>query len=657
MPSCDRTAAGLSSTFISPFFIQSMYEYQELLMTGSLDPDMREMRNVVSSRRRREQTDVWKNRNYERYWGEALSSKGSKKDGSRAPPNIYWKPAAFKKEYHERQKMEGLLNRVIYGDVFAIRRRKQLLKAEGRWPLPSITELQAQRDSGLAAAIYVPRVIDGVMGVAPKPLRDDSKRKKYVRKGAQILPDAVSDEAITDAITASVKKKAAASAAAAAAAAAVKPHNIWEDGDDSKSNAANDDDSSSGGDHRGGAFEGEYDDGQGDGTGVPAAPARPPAKSSRRDRSLVWEDEFENPGEFNQRSRFPFAGPEDPDDDDEDEFELPVPKKRGSGAAHGSAPRKRPPPKVKKEPKVPLDPNAPPPDPNAPPPAPKPKRVRPPKDPNAPPRVKKEPKAPADPNAPPKEKKPRIDPRVCQNPDDPVEVARAAQVQAWVAAGLTTTGKARQKKKPKLEDGAAAGADGATPAVAKVVTLGDVQMAAAASAMPMDAAAMPSVAAGSAIDPAAAGAVSAIPMSSYGYPGYPAHYYSQMQMGWGAPTAAAAAAPAGAAVAVPAGSAATPATSVAALTPQQSTLWQQQQQQLMLAYQHQQAEQARQYKMIQDAMASAASASGSDGTAMTPASAAQLAYLQGMLTAEPGFLTQMQHFFHLQQQGTETANK
>lgn len=54
-------------------------------MTGSLDPDLRETRNVVSSRRRREQHDAWKDRNFERYWGEVLSSKGTTKDNAKAP--------------------------------------------------------------------------------------------------------------------------------------------------------------------------------------------------------------------------------------------------------------------------------------------------------------------------------------------------------------------------------------------------------------------------------------------------------------------------------------------------------------------------------------------------------------------------------------------
>lgn len=85
LPACDQTKEGLNSTFISPIFIQSLYEYQELLMTGSLDPDLRETRNVVSSRRRREQHDAWKDRNFERYWGEVLSSKGTTKDNAKAP--------------------------------------------------------------------------------------------------------------------------------------------------------------------------------------------------------------------------------------------------------------------------------------------------------------------------------------------------------------------------------------------------------------------------------------------------------------------------------------------------------------------------------------------------------------------------------------------
>jgi len=67
LPECDRSRAGMEATFISPIFLHAMFEYQELLLTGSLDPDMREMRNVVSSKRRREQQDVWKARNYERY--------------------------------------------------------------------------------------------------------------------------------------------------------------------------------------------------------------------------------------------------------------------------------------------------------------------------------------------------------------------------------------------------------------------------------------------------------------------------------------------------------------------------------------------------------------------------------------------------------------
>jgi len=154
LPACDQSPQGLKSTFITPMFLHSLYEYQELLMTGSLDPDMREMRNVVSARRRREAQDSWKKKNFERYWGELLSSQGTRKgsETSKSAPSVYWKPNALKKEFRERQLMESLLLRCIAGDIHAIRRFKYLLKLGKRWPLPALDKLQTQRKAGLPAS-------------------------------------------------------------------------------------------------------------------------------------------------------------------------------------------------------------------------------------------------------------------------------------------------------------------------------------------------------------------------------------------------------------------------------------------------------------------------------------------------------------------------
>ena len=153
LPECDRSENGLNTTFATPHFMQSLYEYQELLTSGSLDPDMREMRNVVSARRRRECCDVWKKNHFERYWGEAYASKGvrseDKASRNKGPSTVYWKPEKLKKEFHERQWTERLLKRTMEGDVFAARTRKKILMQENRWPLPPVTILQKQLASRL----------------------------------------------------------------------------------------------------------------------------------------------------------------------------------------------------------------------------------------------------------------------------------------------------------------------------------------------------------------------------------------------------------------------------------------------------------------------------------------------------------------------------
>lgn len=77
LPSVDHN--NLTDLFSDPYFYVSCCEYQDLLSSGSLDPDWRIMRNIVDTKRKR-QSDPFKLKNYERYWGEAISSTKIKVD-------------------------------------------------------------------------------------------------------------------------------------------------------------------------------------------------------------------------------------------------------------------------------------------------------------------------------------------------------------------------------------------------------------------------------------------------------------------------------------------------------------------------------------------------------------------------------------------------
>jgi hypothetical protein len=60
-------------TLENPQFIRTLHEYQQLLAGGSLDPELKELRNLIWGRKRREMKDSWKKIHYERYWGEKLA--------------------------------------------------------------------------------------------------------------------------------------------------------------------------------------------------------------------------------------------------------------------------------------------------------------------------------------------------------------------------------------------------------------------------------------------------------------------------------------------------------------------------------------------------------------------------------------------------------
>jgi hypothetical protein len=94
LPQCDQSVEGLVELFEqNPWFDQSVYEYQDFLVKGDFDPDMKDYKAYLKGKKEREQRDVWKQQNQEEYWGDKLTIKGARSRSARVQP-IQYQPSS-----------------------------------------------------------------------------------------------------------------------------------------------------------------------------------------------------------------------------------------------------------------------------------------------------------------------------------------------------------------------------------------------------------------------------------------------------------------------------------------------------------------------------------------------------------------------------------